>query len=376
MTNRASSICDNSEVQSAAVSPQTPDNCMALKCTPGPILGRYEASELSVIGASSVALERAPDVVLEEAHRAAAALKRVLDGKLKKVFFNNEQYLEFEDWQTVARFYGVTVIVRSVEYVEFGKNRGFRAVADALLVSRNQVISSADAMCLDDEANWGARPIYEWRKDEATGRAKRFKVGEEPVPLFQLRSMAQTRACAKALRNAFAWVVVLAGYRPTPAEEMAEVSAARLERGTKEAQEAVVEEKLAGKKLGVPPKPESIGGASKIPGPNPRAIPSSQTTAGGGATISGLLSDISSPRVSKKGKGNEYITFKVGGRTVYCFDSVLLPEIGKRKDEMVEAVVEYSGPDNKYANLVELRSPPAPQGLEPSGPLGDDLAPW
>ena len=32
--------------------------------------------------------------------------------------------------------------------------------------------------------------------------------------------MAQTRAGAKALRNALAWVVVLAGYRPTPAEEL------------------------------------------------------------------------------------------------------------------------------------------------------------
>ena len=30
----------------------------------------------------------------------------------------------------------------------------------------------------------------------------------------------QTRACAKALRNVLSWVVVLAGYRPTPAEEM------------------------------------------------------------------------------------------------------------------------------------------------------------
>ena len=39
-------------------------------------------------------------------------------------------------------------------------------------------------------------------------------------PLFQLKSMAQTRACAKALRNVLAWVVVLAGYTPAPAEEM------------------------------------------------------------------------------------------------------------------------------------------------------------
>ena len=50
--------------------------------------------------------------------------------------------------------------------------------------------------------------------------AEKVQVGETATPLFQLRSMAQTRACAKALSNLFKWVVVLAGYRPTPAEEM------------------------------------------------------------------------------------------------------------------------------------------------------------
>jgi len=33
--------------------------------------------------------------------------------------------------------------------------------------------------------------------------------------------MAQTRAAAKAFRNRLAWIVVLAGYKPTPFEEMA-----------------------------------------------------------------------------------------------------------------------------------------------------------
>lgn len=44
--------------------------------------------------------------------------------------------------------------------------------------------------------------------------------GSELVPLYQLESMSQTRAQAKALRSRFSWVVVLAGYSPTPAEEM------------------------------------------------------------------------------------------------------------------------------------------------------------
>ena len=77
-----------------------------------------------------------------------------------------------------------------VKFVEYGDARGFEATAEARLVSTNQVISRAEAMCLDDEWKW------------------------EGKPLFQIKLMAQTRACAKALRNVLAWVVVLAGYAP------------------------------------------------------------------------------------------------------------------------------------------------------------------
>lgn len=148
----------------------------------------------------ALAINRAPDLVLEEAQKAAIALSKVIEGKAKKVQFNGKTYLQFEDWQTLGRFYGVTAVVQSTKYVEFGEDdekvRGFESQAQALLVNTNQVISAAEAMCLDDEPNWSKKP------------------------LFQLKSMAQTRACAKVLRNVLAWVVVLAGYQPTPAEEM------------------------------------------------------------------------------------------------------------------------------------------------------------
>jgi hypothetical protein len=166
-----------------------------------------------------LALNRPPDVVLEEATRAAKALADVIENKKKKVVFNGETYLEFEDWQTLGRFYGVTARVRDTREITFGKDtdyetHGFEASAEAVLVSTNQVISAAEAMCMTDEPKWSYRPVYRYENGD------RIKVGEEPVPLFQLRSMAQTRACAKALRNVLAWVVVLAGYKPTPAEEM------------------------------------------------------------------------------------------------------------------------------------------------------------
>jgi len=141
-------------------------------------------------------LEGDPEKVLAFAQQASRALVTVISQKPRKVVINGEQYLEFEDWQTVARFYGVTVgteWTRPLKDAE-GKTIGYEAKANAL--RQGELISSAEAACFRDEPNW-------------QNKAE-----------FQLRSMAQTRACAKALRNVLAWVVVLAGYKATPAEEM------------------------------------------------------------------------------------------------------------------------------------------------------------
>lgn len=144
----------------------------------------------------SLQISRAPDKVLEEAHIAAAALARVINGKAKPVRFNGETYLEYEDWTTLSRFYGISARVISSQPVTFGDVSGWEARAEAVHNASGNIISVADSMCLNDEPNWKSKPQ------------------------FMLRSMAQTRACAKALRNVLAWVVVLAGYKPTPAEEM------------------------------------------------------------------------------------------------------------------------------------------------------------
>lgn len=151
--------------------------------------------ELVVREPDSLSITREPTVVLEEAKKAAAALNDVISKKKNPLKFNGEQYLEFEDWQTVGRFYRVTCKVEGeAEPVTIGDVVGFRAAAVALC--DGEIVSRAVAYCMKDEPNWEQKPIY------------------------QMASMAQTRACAKALRNVLSWVVVLAGYRPTPAEEM------------------------------------------------------------------------------------------------------------------------------------------------------------
>lgn len=155
---------------------------------------------------ADLTISRAPEVVLEEAHRAATALKGVIDAKSRKVVFNGKTYLENEDWSTIARFYGVAAKTLSVEQVQFGDGedavRGFKARAAAFRITTGEELSTSESLCLSDEPNWRSKP------------------------LFQIASMAQTRAQSKVLRQMFSWVVVLAGYAPTPADEMMAESAA------------------------------------------------------------------------------------------------------------------------------------------------------
>ncbi len=150
-----------------------------------------------------------PELVLNEAQKASQSLDRILKSKPKKVLINNEQYLEFEDWQTLGEFYGRFVKTDEIELVTINGTLGFKAKAH--LFNRQGIeIGGAEAYCMKDEKNW------------------------QNKPLFQLASMAQTRAGAKALRNNLAWVAVLAGYRPTPAEEIVDITPENVEATSKE----------------------------------------------------------------------------------------------------------------------------------------------
>ena len=56
------------------------------------------------------------------------------------------------------------------------------------------------------------------RRSRANASARRW--ARRRCPCSSSNPWPRARACAKALRNVLAWVVVLAGDKPTPAEEM------------------------------------------------------------------------------------------------------------------------------------------------------------
>jgi len=157
--------------------------------------------DLATTGSKDLSLKN-PQAEVAFAQECANALMTVIESKPKKVIINGKQFLEFEDWQTIARFYGATVSVEWTKaLVSDGKNgkifAGYEARA-IVLNNEGRELSAAEASCTVKETKWANRDR------------------------FQLRSMAQTRACAKAFRNVFSWVVALKGLAATPAEEMSE----------------------------------------------------------------------------------------------------------------------------------------------------------
>jgi hypothetical protein len=134
-------------------------------------------------------------VELEQGPKVSKMLRTIMEKKEKKIFFNGKEYAEFSDLQVISDFFGLSVRTHDAQPVEIHGVKGFKAHAD-LVNANGIVVGGAEAYCMADEPNWSRKP------------------------LFQLASMAQTRAASKSISNRYRWVVAMAGYGTTPAEEM------------------------------------------------------------------------------------------------------------------------------------------------------------
>lgn len=170
---------------------------------------------------------RDPELVVKEAAHIANVFQHkmntILDTSRQPILYRNfgpSRHITRPGWQLLASMFRVTagIVPDSEKFLEFpGNITGWRCTAEAIYVPNGHRISTAVGMCLNDEENWDTRPVYEY--NERT--KKREKTDETvQVPLFQLLSMAQTRACSKVMSNLFAFVAIMAGCSGTAAEEM------------------------------------------------------------------------------------------------------------------------------------------------------------
>lgn len=137
------------------------------------------------------------DLSAKEQVRQASELADVLSDVVEKqkLFssISGRKYIKAEGWQTLGCFLGITPKERSVVRHPDGS---YEAYVELVKFADGTVVGGASAICSRSEKRWSSADDY------------------------AVRSMAVTRATGKAYRTSFAWIVTLAGYAPTPEEEM------------------------------------------------------------------------------------------------------------------------------------------------------------
>lgn len=153
----------------------------------GADLERYErpSAPANLFGVSE------PTEVIERAEKAASALKDVLTKQQLTKRIGQTEHVLVSGWTLLGSMLGVFPVCVWTRKLE----DGWEARVEARTRS-GEVVGAAEAMCTHAESLWKNRDEY------------------------ALRSMAQTRATSKALRQPLGFVVTLAGYADTPAEEL------------------------------------------------------------------------------------------------------------------------------------------------------------
>ena len=127
----------------------------------------------------------------------AKTLKQFIVDQKLYTQIQNKNYVEVEGWQFAGASMGVMPIVKSVEPLDGAEGEiKYRAEVELIRVATGDRVGYGVATC--------------------SNRESKRKTADEYV----IASMAQTRATGKAFRNGFAWLMKVAGYEATPAEEM------------------------------------------------------------------------------------------------------------------------------------------------------------
>ncbi len=136
-------------------------------------------------------LAGSPNERVAQATEVANALQGVIDNRRLYANISSKKYVLYEGWTTLGALVGVFPVCAWSRKTD----DGWEARVEAHTLT-GAVVGAAEASCSRDEKNWKTRDDY------------------------ALRSMAQTRAGAKALRMPLGFIMALAGYEATPAEEM------------------------------------------------------------------------------------------------------------------------------------------------------------
>lgn len=150
-----------------------------------------------------------PNEIVARASATATALGGVIEQRKLYAVIGTKKHVRVEGWTLLGSMLGVFPICvwsRRMQD-ETGVPYGWEARVEAR-TRDGALIGAAEAQCTRHEEQWSFDP---------TGRDGRKL---PPRDDYALRSMAQTRATSKALRLPLGFIMEMAGYEATPAEEM------------------------------------------------------------------------------------------------------------------------------------------------------------
>jgi hypothetical protein len=165
-------------------------------------------SELALVPRESSEIElgtlraNTPAALLAAASSVATPLAEMIDKQGLANNIQGRQYVRCEGWTTMGAMLGV--VPQEVSNVA-SQDGVYVATVELVNIKTGNVVGRASAECgAPDELDRNGQPIWSNR------------------PAYARRSMAATRATSKAFRLSFSWVMVMAGYSATPAEEVPE----------------------------------------------------------------------------------------------------------------------------------------------------------
>lgn len=192
------------------------------------IVPEQKAEDIAIRDADILNMEYSFDDKIAVATKVASSLKNVIETQGLAVIIKNKkgqenEYVTAEGWEVLGTMLGCTPYVEEV--IELPKNGPkFMYQATVSIRQGDVILSKASAIAERNDRQKDRPSVY---------------------------SMAQTRALGKAYRMALSWIIKMAGYEPTPAEEMPKYNErealearASAEMKQRKAEESIVPEKV------------------------------------------------------------------------------------------------------------------------------------
>lgn len=165
---------------------------------------------------------KSPAEVLAQATEVANALKGVLTAQQMTTRIGNRDHVNVEGWQTLGALLKVTPVCVNVHRLEPATRYTVEAKKWGGPKGQRQVVETYtyEVEGHDWEATVEARTLEGITIGRATSMVSRKEPDWQRKDDYALIGMAQTRATSRALGSVLRFVVTLAGYSGTPAEEM------------------------------------------------------------------------------------------------------------------------------------------------------------